>query len=98
MIARLAGYISEPYRQDEVLEAARALQPPFLCREIATATGLPLEVVNRVLTRLVQKGILTRSKAAMTVSGGVVGRLPGGAVRRGSYIKRCYLYSWAEAE
>jgi hypothetical protein len=85
LLAQLEGYINEPYRMEEVIEAARTLQPPFLCREVVQASGLPRMVVHTRLTRLVKKGVLTRCKAMMTVPGAF-----------GPYTKACYLYSWAK--
>jgi Fic family protein len=96
LIARLAGWVNEPYRKNEVLAAARKLQPPFLLREIVQATKLPPHTVSRVLTRLVRQGVLTRSKARMTTTG-----LVGGgrySAPHGTVIRSQWLYSWAEPE
>lgn len=94
MIDRLAGYLNEPYRKEEVLAAARELQPPFLLREVVAATGLPKWTVHQVLRRAVKQGILKCCKARMT-STGLVG---GGRYNapRGPIQRDVWLYSWAE--
>lgn len=66
-IRHLAGYLNEPYRKEEVLAAARTLVQPFTLTDLRAVTALPRQMINRVLTRCVDQGILTREKAAGTI-------------------------------
>lgn len=98
-ISRLAGWLSEPYRKDAVLAAAKTLQPPFLLREIVEASGLPTPIVHSILGRLVKQRVLTRAKARIsypTVTGaGKKGLQPVRWIPNGRQ-RRVYLYSWAD--
>jgi hypothetical protein len=81
-ITPLLPYLHEPYRKEELIAAAKLLQPPFLLREIAAATGLPNYTCQRILGRLVKQGKATRRKLRITYPGYSHGRvIPGGCVR-----------------
>lgn len=94
-ISGLAGWVNEPYRQDQVLAALRSLEPPVLIRQLIDETGLPRQVVQRVLGRFVNKGIVTRRKVPITAIG-FVGRRPGGAWRRAPVARLTYIYTLVE--
>lgn len=60
LIDQLAGYINPPVMQDAVIAYARQLDAPFTIGEIYRPLGLSRMVVQRVLRRLVKRGVMTR--------------------------------------
>lgn len=79
--------------KERVLKAARALGYPFVLGEVVTETRLPAYIVQRVLSRSVKQGILTRRPMLKTY------RLTGGKARLnapGGKVRRVWLYSFVE--
>lgn len=66
-ISKLAGFVPAPVVQNAILAHIRTLEFPFLLSEVVEATRFPKHTVNKVLTRLVKKGILARHKVPMTM-------------------------------
>jgi predicted transcriptional regulator len=73
-INQLAGYVPKPVVQDKVRAAIATLEFPFLLTELVELTGLPRHTVNKVLDRLIKKGLLTRRKVPI-VRAGIAGRI-----------------------
>lgn len=56
----LGEHLSEPAVQDAVLAYITQLDAPFLIGEVWRPLQLPRTAVNRVLSRLLNKGVVTR--------------------------------------
>ena len=93
MSDNLGDWQNQPVIQDQVLAYMAQLDCPAILREIYVPLGLPRFNVNRVLSRLHGKGVLTRYKVP------VESHRPNGQTRmivpRGA-TRLCYLYGFAE--
>lgn len=94
-ISQLDGFLHEPYQQDRVYAAVKALGFPCTLAEICREAGLPPHTAHRCLSRLTKQGKLVRRQTRMSYAHVTnYGRTwrPGGRQRR------VFLYSLPKAD
>lgn len=62
---RLGEWLNEPYIKAPVVAVLKRADIPLTLSEVAQAAGVRLGPANRVLGRLVQKGLVSRRKLPM---------------------------------
>ena len=91
--ANFGPWLNAPTVQDAVVATLFSADQPLLLREVAIETRMPISSVNRVLGRLLRKGLVSRYKIPVQGHPSRYGHKP---CLLCTATRMLFAYSWAE--